>query len=312
MSSVIVIGSLNMDLVVQAPHLPAAGETISGSDLHFIHGGKGGNQAVAAARLGCDVAMIAKVGSDQFGKSLISALDDAGVDANGVSIDPQSVTGTAVIVVADNGENQIVVSPAANYRLTPTDIEAAEELIANAKMVALQFEIPQDTIRKAIEIANKHNVEVLINCAPFTETQPGFYSGVNILVVNEVEAQALSGKLIKDVESAREASRVISTNLNVPKVIITLGADGAVATWDGESIHVPSVSVNAIDTTAAGDAFIGGLIAARLRGLPLLEVLEFANATGAITTTRLGAQTSLPTVVEVESLLHEYRCNEGK
>lgn len=311
MASVLVIGSLNMDLVVKAPHLPAAGETISGGDLHFIQGGKGGNQAVAASRLGCDVAMVGKVGSDQFGKVLISALDEAGVDSRSILIDQEAVTGTAVIVVAENGENQIVVSPGANFRLGATDIDAVEELFTNAKMVAMQFEIPQGTIRRVIEIARRKNVEVLINCAPYTEVGPGFYSGVDFLVANEVEAHALSGINIADIQSAYEASLTIASKLNVPKVIVTMGADGAVAAWDGEIFHVPSLSVNAIDTTAAGDAFIGGLIAAYMRGLSPREVLEFANATGAITTTRFGAQTSLPTVVEVESFLQENRCEEG-
>ncbi len=303
MASIVVVGSLNMDLMVQTRHLPLPGETVSGSALRYIPGGKGANQAVAAARLGCDVAMIGRVGNDQFGPVLLQNLQDAGINTRGVVMDTETPTGTAVILVDQKGENQIVVSPAANYKVCPDDITGFEELLSQAALIVLQFEIPLPSIQRTLEIARRHQIKTLINTAPFMDTPPGFYQGVSILVSNEIEAGNLAHMPVEDVASAKKAAVKILAEQGVGTSVITLGAMGSVLAQDEKVMDCPAFPVQAVDTTAAGDSFIGGFVSAYVRGLSAGEGLKFANAVGALTTTRLGAQTSLPTRAEVDFFL---------
>lgn len=303
MTSIVVVGSINMDLVVQTRQLPLPGETVLGDALLFIPGGKGANQAVAAARLGCPVSMVGKVGMDEFGPSLIENLKTSGVKTSAIEVDQESSSGTAVIIVSDKGENQIVVSPAVNGKVDADFVAAHENLLASAALIALQFEIPIPSIEKTLEIARKHHIKTIINTAPYTKTPQGFFAGVDILVSNEVEAGSLTGIEIRSVATAKQAAEKMLSQEGVSTAIITLGAAGSVLAQGNEVIHYPAFAINPADTTAAGDAFIGGLIAAYTQGVSNLEMLRYANAVGAITATRLGAQPSLPTKEEVEAFL---------
>ncbi len=301
MADIVVVGSLNMDLVVKVPQMPAPGQTIPGGDLHTICGGKGANQAAAAAKLGGQVAMIGRVGDDVFGARLIDNLKDFGVASDHVRQDAGSVTGTAVIIVDENGENCIVISAGANGRVSGEDIDAAEDLISQAKVLLLQMEIPMQTIEKVIQIASEKQVKVIFNPAPAKPISPQTLARVDFLVPNESEAKLLTGIEITDIASAEKAARELLA-VGVQVVIITLGEKGSLLVTADETTHIPAPKVKAVDTTAAGDAFIGGLSSALLKGYSLKDAVRYANCAGALAATRFGAQTSLPSAEEVQEL----------
>ena len=299
MSDILVIGSLNADLVVRAPRFPAPGETISGEDLAIIPGGKGANQAVAAARHGISVAMVGRVGNDSFGPTLIQNLQNNKVDTTYVQVD-ESATGTAIIVVDSNGQNSIVLSPGANGKVTPADVDAVP--FQDADMLLLQLEIPLETVIYAASIARRNGLRVILNPAPARQLPDSLLADVDILVPNESELGLLSGSPVTDLESARSAARTLLAK-GVKTVIVTLGSNGALLVTDENIQHIPSFKVSVIDTTAAGDAFIGGLAAALLKGKPLEEAVRYGNASGALAATKFGAQPSLPIAEEVQRLL---------
>jgi ribokinase len=304
MADIVVVGSLNMDLVVKVARMPRAGETVSGRDLQTIPGGKGANQAAAAARLGGWVAMVGRVGDDAFGPRLVENLDRQGVDTRCVRLDAAAATGTAMILVDNSGENSIVISAGANGRVGRQDLDGAEGLLAQARILLLQFEVPLDAVAQAMAIARRCGVRVVLNPAPAYPIAPELLAGADFLVPNESEASLLTGMEVQDLPSAEAAARKLRA-LGVPVVIITLGEKGALLVEDGRSVHVPARAVQAVDTTAAGDAFIGGLAVALVRGLPLAEAVRYAGCAGTLAVTRFGAQTSLPSAEEVQAFYEQ-------
>lgn len=301
MSQVVVLGSLNMDLVVRVERHPRPGETVSGSEFVTIPGGKGANQAAAAARLGAQVAMAGRVGSDAFGEAALSNLQSRGVATSRVISDQKAPSGIAMIQVDKAGENSIVVAPGANGRVSCQDVDELRGLISRASFLLLQFEIPLNSVRRAIEMANELGVRVILNPAPASSVADGFFEGVNILVVNETEAELLGGRAVSGVREASAAASALRA-LGPEVVIVTLGAGGAYFQAADQEGHVPAPSVKVVDTTAAGDTFAGGLVAALLRGLRLQEAVRYATCAGSLATMRLGAQTSIPSAAEVDAL----------
>jgi ribokinase len=300
MADIVVIGSLNMDLVVKAPRMPLGGETLPGRDFQMIPGGKGANQAAAAARLGAQVAMVGRVGGDAFGPQLIENLRCQGVDTGHIRIDDEAATGIAMIIIDDTGQNSIVVSPGANGRVNEQDVDRVEGVLSQAKMLLLQFEVPLGTVEYAIQMAARHQVKVILNPAPARPALPGLIEKVDNQVPNQFEASTLTGMETKDVPSAEGAARKL-LEYGVPVVIITLGERGALMASEQGMAHVPARSVHAVDTTAAGDAFIGGLAVALVKGFPLDEAVPYASCAGALAVTKFGAQTSLPSAEEVQT-----------
>ncbi len=295
----LVIGSLNADLVVRAPRFPAPGETIHGGDLAILPGGKGANQAVAAARQGAAVAMLGRVGQDEFGGLLLENLRVNDVDIALVRRS-QGATGTAIIIVDEQGQNSIVLSPGANGEVGSADVELAA--FSGVKLALFQLEIPLETVSQAAALAKQMGARVLLNPAPARPLPDGLLSQADYVLPNETELGHLTDLPVTDLASAEGAARVL-LDRGPGAVIVTLGANGALLLTRDTVVHVPPFSVKVVDTTAAGDAFIGGFAAALLRSLPLEEAVRYANACGALATTKFGAQPSLPGRAEVEVLL---------
>jgi ribokinase len=296
---IVVVGSVNTDMVVKGKRLPAPGETVTGGQFILAGGGKGANQAVAAARLGGRVTLVAKVGQDMFGDQSIAQYQREGIITEGIIRDPDHATGVALILVDEKAENSISVASGANHALTPAEVEKALPLIRDADLLMLQMEIPTDCVRKAAELASAAGVPVILNPAPASPLDASVLRLVTYLTPNETEAEGLTGIAVNDEESAYAAAKKL-LDMGVKNVTITLGAKGALAV-NAEGKHlVSSVSVNAIDTTAAGDAFNGGLACAVASGKPFLEAVRQANLVGALAVTKLGAQPSLPTAEELE------------
>ncbi len=301
-ASIAVVGSLNMDLVIRSPRIPQPGETILGGELHTVPGGKGANQAVAAARLGARVSMIGRVGQDAFAAPLLENLAADGIDHAFVLQDGESATGVALIVVDDNGENSIVVSSGANMRLCPADVEAAAPAIAAADLLILQLEVPLETVIRSAELARAHGVKVVLNPAPAQPLPARLLSMVDVLVPNESEAALLTGLPASTQAEAEEAVGALLGS-GVGTVILTLGERGALPARQGEMQVVPAFEVKPVDTTAAGDAFVAGLAVALAEGRELYDAVRWGNAAGGLAATKLGAQTSLPTRQALERLL---------
>ncbi len=299
---IVVVGSLNVDLVVRAPRFPAPGETVIGGEFRTALGGKGANQAVAAARLGGKVSMVGMVGDDQYGKAQLEALADEGIDTEFVGIAEGTHTGVALIVVDDSGQNSIVVSPGANHVFSVGDVRKAKAALERAQMLVMQLEIVQGAVETAISIAKSAGVPVLLNPAPARKLGEDVLSRVDYLILNETEAEMLSGMSVDDLEGAREAAERLCDS-GAGTVVVTLGAHGAYLLGDGVSFHMPAFRVKPVDTTAAGDAFVGGFAVAVASGVPLHEAARFASAAGALATTKMGAQPSLPTAEEVRGLV---------
>ena len=293
---VLVIGSLNADLVVRAPHFPQPGETISGGDLHIIPGGKGANQAVAAARQGASVAMLGRVGQDGFGDFLLDNLKNNHVEISNIERDDAS-TGTAIIVVDENGQNSIVLSAGANGKVSPADVDHASAL--RPSLILLQLEIPTLTVFHAAQYARKNNIRVILNPAPAKPLPDELISLADFIIPNETELSLLTGLEVKDIPSAEQAAKVLLKR-GAKNVIVTLGEKGALFVSSKQVTHVDTYKVDVVDTTAAGDAFIGGFASALLRGFEIEEAVKYANACGALAATKFGAQPSLPTKEEVE------------
>jgi ribokinase len=296
---IVVIGSINTDFVLRTPHIPSPGETVVGSDLLTIPGGKGANQAVAAARLGGLVHMVGRVGEDAFGVRLREGLAANGVNVDHVKLTPGVASGCASILVDRRGENSIVVSPGANAKLTPEDVEQAGELIRGAAVVVMQLEVPLATVRHAVAMCRRLAVRTILDPAPVPpKGLPRALYGVDVLTPNEHEGAQLTGQRAAPKIAAALLSRGPSS------VVLKLGAKGALIA-DGK--RPPKVvrpfRVRPVDTTAAGDAFTGALAVGLSEGMPLDQAVRFANAAGALCCTKVGAQPALPDRIAVEGLL---------
>jgi ribokinase len=300
MAKVAVVGSINMDLVVRVPRFPIAGETILGGGFQTIPGGKGANQAVAARRLGAEVAMIGRVGGDAFGSVLRQNLVQEGISTERLMVDDGQATGVALITVEDSGENMIIVVPGANGQITPADIDAACPLIAGADILLMQLEIPLQVAEYAAELAHARGVTLMLNAAPAQPLPPGILAQVDYLIVNEVEAGLLAGTATAH---PADGARALQAQ-GAQAVVVTLGAEGSLlVSQGGISVIAPSFAVHAVDTTAAGDAFAGAFAVAVAGSMAPEQALRWGNAAGALAVMRAGAQPSLPTRREVEKFL---------
>lgn len=301
---IIVVGSINTDMVIHTSRLPRPGETVLGGEFMMNAGGKGANQAVTVYRLGADLTFIAKVGNDVFGKQTLEQFQEAGINTDFISVSNECASGVALINVDDEAENSITVASGANFALSPIDIEAASEVIAEADIMLLQLEIPIETVTYAARLAKKFGLKVVLNPAP-APTQPlsaELLKNVDILIPNRTEMEIVAGV-------SPGADPVETTNIlagyGVDTVVVTLGNKGSLVCHDGECDEVPPFKVTAVDTTAAGDTFCGALCVALAEGADVREAALFGNLAAAITVTRDGAQQAIPTREEVELLAQE-------
>ncbi|MDN4608934.1 ribokinase [Sporosarcina highlanderae] len=292
-SKITVIGSINMDLVTSTSRIPKVGETLLGDSFHTIPGGKGANQAVAAARLGADVTMIGAVGDDSFGEMLVSNLTNQGINTENIIRVQDCCTGIASITISDR-DNSIIVVPGANSHVTPDMIEKNEDKIKNSDILLLQLEIPLESVIRAVELAKKHNTLTILNPAPVMELPMELLGMVDYLTPNEHEQMLLFASTDgteKELEKLKE------------KCIVTKGSKGVILYSNGNDVKIPSIPVEAVDTTGAGDSFNGALAFSLCEGMKIEDACRFANVVGAISVTKLGAQNGMPTKKEVEEFL---------
>jgi ribokinase len=307
MTRLTVVGSLNMDLVIKTPHLPSVGETVLGGTFATFAGGKGANQAVAAARLGATVAMVGRVGDDAFGRQLRVGLAREGLDASGVRTDATAATGVALITVDRAGQNTIVVASGANMALTPDDVDAARETIARSDVLLVQLEVPVDVVHHAAQFAHASGCKVILDPAP-APRQPlpdGLYRLLSVINPNEVEARALTGIAVVTEADARRAGEVLLAR-GCQAVVIKLGERGAYLAEGARREAVPAIRVTPVDTTAAGDAFAAGMAVALAERTSLPEAVQFATVVGALKVTRMGAQPAMPTREEVREFARQH------
>lgn len=293
---IVVVGSTNMDYVLKTNELPKLGETLSAMSFDTVFGGKGANQAVAAARLGAEVTMIAAVGNDSIGEQLKDNLAKESINVEGVNV-VEGPSGVAMITVADNGDNTIVVYPGANGKIDEKWLEANEALIMSADCILVQLEIPINVVMKAVKIASDNNVKVIFNPAPAKEFPNDIFKYVDIITPNETELKKISGK--EDIKEG--AMELIERGAN--SVVVTLGEQGSMYIDKDNTISAGSFTVKSIDSTAAGDAFNAALGIKLIESDDIEDGLEYSNAVGALVTTKLGAQTSLPFKNEVEAFM---------
>lgn len=299
---IVVVGSINLDLVAAAERVPVAGETISGHAFQTFFGGKGANQAVAVARLRYPVSMLGKVGDDAFGPQLRKALRDAGVDVTPVRA-VKGASGVALIATGSKGENSIIVVPGANGKLLPRDLEKHKSLIRNAGMLLTQLETPLETIEYLGRLARKFEVPLMLDPAPARQLPPDLLKSVSWLTPNETETRMLLGTG-EELQPSRAADELLARGAS--NVVLKLGEKGAyVATGYGERTHVAAFPVRAVDTTAAGDAFNGAFAVALLQGQSVLDSVRYGCAVAAISVTRAGAQPSMPSRAETQRFLKE-------
>ncbi|EPZ5902250.1 ribokinase [Vibrio fluvialis] len=302
MNKLVVLGSVNADHVLQVPSFPRPGETLHGRNYQVIPGGKGANQAVAAARLKADIGFIACVGDDSFGINIRESFKLDGMNISGVKMQPNCPTGIAMIQVSDSGENSICISAEANARLTAEAIEPDLARIREAKYLLMQLETPIDGIVKAAQVAKEARTNVILNPAPARELPDELLSCVDVITPNETEAEVLTGITVTDDESAQLAADALHRK-GIEIVMITLGAKGVWLSQNGRGTLIPGFRVQATDTTAAGDTFNGALVTGLLEEMPLESAIKFAHAAAAISVTRFGAQTSIPNRAEVDAFL---------
>mgnify|MGYP002395005339 CR=1 FL=1 len=297
LAKILVVGSINMDLVVRVPRPPEPGETVLGEDFETYPGGKGANQAVAAARMGGDVTMVGRVGNDDFGNTLIQGLVENKIKTTHVIKDSKARTGVALIAVAADGENMIVVASGANANVSIEDVSSVRPLMRETDILLVQLECPLETVTSAVELAKAYDVQVILNPAPAQKLPQSLIKNIDYLTPNRNELLQIAGK--DNIEDAIKAIR----ECGLKNLIITLGANGARVISDDLDQHLPSHEVTTIDTTAAGDAFNGALAVALAEGKPLIEAVRYGMAAGAMASTKRGAQPSLPFRDSVESFL---------
>ena len=299
---VVVVGSFNMDLVIKTERRPQKGETLIGEEFGMFIGGKGANQAIAASRLGADVTMIGRLGADLFGDTFFTEFDRENIDTSFVVRDAEVGTGVASPVIDAEGDNSIIIVPRANMRLDVEDVERAASKIADADVLLLQLEVPIESSKRAAEIARANGVEIILNPAPACVLPDSFLGLVDILVPNEVETEFLTKVTVADDEGARLAAKVLFEK-GISTIVLTLGNRGALLLTSQQSQLVPAYNVKVVDTTAAGDAFCGALATALAGGDKIEDAVAFANATGALAVTVLGAAPSMPTAGQVHDFV---------
>ena len=312
--TIAVFGSLNMDLVTRVSRLPLPGETLMGNEFFTTPGGKGANQAVAAAKLGVSTTLIGRVGNDDWGRSLLTGLQTYGVETSGIQIDSTIHSGVAIITVAETGENQIIGVYGANAHLDQSDVDRLIPILNNSKVLLLQLEVPIDTVKLAAQSAQDAGVMVILDPAPVPRTSIiHLYPYIDLLIPNETEASQLVGFEVNSVETATQATFVLH-NQGAKAVIIKLGAQGAFYSQElyseenGSEImtsFVPAFEVDAIDTVAAGDAFAGGLAVAIVEGFPMIEAVRRGCAAGALATLTIGAQVAMGDRTGFDQFLHD-------
>jgi ribokinase len=301
MTEVFVLGSINQDFVLKVERRPEPGETVTDAELSTGSGGKGANQAAAAALLGASVSFLGRVGDDEFGEPLVRALEEKGIDTSHIERASGYQTGAAFITVTPDGENAITVAPGANRALRWEDVEAAAEAIRGARVLVAQMEVPKEVVGRAAEVAASGDTRVLLNLAPTFEVPRKLLERLDPLVVNEHEAAFLLGSRVEGVEGVLSAAPEL-LSLGPGSAVITLGAAGAVVADSSTATHIPAQEVEVVDTTGAGDAFVGALAARLARDAPLEEAASYAVRAGAAAVTKRGAQGALPTPEVVEAL----------
>ena len=303
---ILVVGSVNMDLVVRAPQIPAPGQTVLGNNFVTTPGGKGANQAIAAARLGGRCCFLGRLGDDSYGRALLANMRAEGIDCAAVMTTRDTPTGVAVIIVDDQGENSIVVASGANFHMTPDDVFSRQDLFEQAAVVVLQLELPLPTVLAAVELSRRHDCKVILDPAPAPPRMPAELFKVHIISPNASEAEALTGKKIVEERLAKVvASDLIARGASA--AVLKLGPQGSmVVTAGGDIRSLPAFKVAIEDTTAAGDAFTGALAVAVAEGTHLAEAARFANAAGALACTKLGAQSAMPSRAEVIILMEDH------
>ena len=297
-----VVGSSNTDMIVKVPRIPKPGETILGGTFASAAGGKGANQAVAAARAGGEVTFIARIGDDMFGRQAQQGFKSDHIDVGHVKTDPNAPSGVALIFVDDKGENSIAVASGANAKLSPQDVEEARDIIQSADILLMQLETPLETVEKAAEIAKQAGVRVILNPAPACPLDDALLSTLSVITPNESEAELLTGIAVSDIPSAEKASMVL-LDRGLEMVVVTLGSKGAYMKTRDQAEVVPGFEVKAVDATAAGDVFNGSLAVALAEGKSLIDAVQFANAAAALSVTKLGAQPSALHRDEIERML---------
>ncbi len=298
---IVVIGSCNTDMVINTERLPLPGETIIGGSFFMNAGGKGANQAVAAARLGGKVSFMAKVGNDHFGSRSIEQYKAEGIDVEHILTDNGQPSGVALIMVDAKGENCIAVASGANANLRPEDIENAPSIIEQGDIVLMQLETPLETVEYVARVAKEKGKKVILNPAPALQLPESLLKNLYMIIANETETEYISGVKITDMDSICRAADIISSR-GVENVVITLGSKGAFIKENGAYHQVPAIKVKAVDATAAGDTFCGALCVALAEGNSILEAVEFANKCASVTVTRMGAQSSLPHRSEIDKM----------
>ncbi|MDX7923366.1 ribokinase [Aeromonas media] len=302
MNRLVVLGSVNADHVLRVPHFPRPGETLTGHSYQVVPGGKGANQAVAAARLGAAVSFIARIGDDAIGHQMKAGFAADGIDVSAVEQDERLPTGIAIIYVSDEGENSIGLSTEANGALDTAMVRRHEALIAGAHTLLLQLEVPLDSVLEAARLARAHGTRVVLNPAPAQPLSADLLALVDLITPNQTEAELLTGVKVTDEASAAQAAARFH-QMGISDVMITLGSQGVYCSNARQQQLIPGFRVEAVDTTAAGDTFNGALLAAELAGASFQDAVRFAHGAAALSVTRFGAQSSIPGKQEVDTFL---------
>lgn len=306
MSKVVVFGSFVVDLMARSPHLPVPGETVKGSVFKMGPGGKGFNQCVAAHKAGSDVVMITKLGKDSFADVALNTMDELGMTKESLFYSDDVETGIALILVDENtSQNEIIIVPGACNTITPEEVAKIENVIKESEYVLLQLEVNQDANELVADMANRYGCKVIVNTAPYAKISDEFLSKAYMVTPNEVEAEELTGVHVDRLESAHEAAEYFYKK-GVQKVIITLGSRGVFVSSDGREEIVPAFKVDAVDTTGAGDAFNGGLLAALSEGKDIWEAVRFANGLAALSVQKMGTTPSMPKLEEIRKFLETH------
>ncbi len=302
-SKIVVVGSSNVDFIMKLPRLPKVGESVTNGQFLQTYGGKGANQAVAAARAGGDVWFVNCVGDDDYGALIRHNLAHAGAHIDYIWTAEGYASGVAVVLIGEEGKNLPTIDPGANYALTPEMLLSIKDSLRDAAMFVLQYEMPEKTLYTALDIARDFQIPVVFNCAPPHEIDVSKLNGIEYLVVNETEAEFLLGYPVNDDESIHTAAADLLA-FGAKTVIITLGEKGVFLAMEDRTSSIPAFSVEAVDSTGAGDTFCGTFAVALVEGMPLHDALRFANAAAALCVTKLGAQPSIPMRDQIEGFIH--------